>query len=84
MLDVALPRPAAARYDAAMTQSAPLNRDQDTEAERQDRFAWEAEGIAAARPALDAGLYVDLTDVRAGVDSLRTNTPLPLPPIRHA
>ncbi len=56
----------------------------ETEAERQDRLAWEAEGIAEARAELDAGLYVDIADVRAWVDSLRTDTPLPLPPIRHS
>jgi predicted transcriptional regulator len=83
-LGVALPRRDVARYDAKMTKPAPLTQDQETEAERQDRLVWEAEGIAEARAELDAGLYVDIADVRAWVDSLRTDTPLPLPPIRHS
>lgn len=48
-----------------------------------DRIAWEAAGIAEADAELGAGLYVDVADVRAWVDSLRTDTPLPLPPVRH-
>ena len=55
----------------------------ETHAEPWDRLAWEAEGIAEARAELDAGLSVDIADVRAWVDSLGTNTPLPLPLIRH-
>ena len=56
----------------------------ETEAERRDRVAWEAEGIAEAQAEVAAGLYVDMADVRAWVDSLRTDAPLPLPPIRHS
>lgn len=67
-----------------MTQPAPLTHEHESEAERRDRLAWEAEGIAEARAELDAGLYVDIADVRAWADSLRTATPLPLPPIRHS
>jgi predicted transcriptional regulator len=67
-----------------MTQPAQLAHDQETEAERKDRLAWEAEGIAEARAELDAGFHVDIADVRAWVDSLRTDTPLPLPPIRRS
>lgn len=67
-----------------MMQLAPLTHDPETDAERRDRLAWEAEGIAEARAELDAGLYVDADDVRAWVDSLRTDTPLPLPPIRRS
>jgi len=55
----------------------------DTEAERQDRFVWEAEGIAAARAELDAGLYVDADEMRVWIDSLRTDAPLPPPPTRR-
>ena len=55
-----------------------------TEAECQDRTSWEAEGIAEARAEIAAGFYVDIADVRVWVDSLRTDAPLPLPPIRHS
>ncbi|MGH7155620.1 MAG: hypothetical protein ACREF3_16955 [Acetobacteraceae bacterium] len=55
----------------------------ETEAERRDRLAWEAEGLAEAEAELDAGLYVDLAEVRAWTDSLRTDTPLPPPPTRR-
>ncbi len=51
----------------------------ETEAERQDRFAWEAEGIAEARAEVAAGRLVDAAKVRAWVDSLRTDNPLPVP-----
>ena len=56
----------------------------ETETECQDRMAWEAEGIAEAQAEIAAGLYVDIADVRAWVDSLRTDPPLPVPPIRHS
>jgi predicted transcriptional regulator len=55
----------------------------ETEAERQRRIAWEAEGIADAEAELDAGFYVDLAEVRVWIDSLQTNTPLPPPPSRR-
>jgi predicted transcriptional regulator len=55
----------------------------ETEAERLDRLAWEAEGIAEARAELNAGLYVDADEMRAWINSLRTDTPLPPPPTRH-
>ena len=55
----------------------------ETAAERQARIAGEAEGIARADAELDAGLYVDAAEVRAWIDSLRTNTPLPPPPTRQ-
>lgn len=48
----------------------------------EDRIACEAAGIAEADAELTAGLYVDLADVRTWVNSLRTATPLPLPPVR--
>jgi predicted transcriptional regulator len=51
----------------------------ETEAERQDRFAWEAEGLAEARADVTAGRLVDAAKVRAWVDSLRTDNPLPVP-----
>ncbi len=51
----------------------------ETEAERQARIAWEAEGIAEARADVAAGRLVDAAKVRAWVDSLRTDNPLPAP-----
>jgi predicted transcriptional regulator len=51
----------------------------ETEAERLDRLAWEAEGIAEARADVAAGRLVDAAQVRAWVDSLRTGKPLPVP-----
>ncbi len=51
----------------------------ETEAERRDRLAWEAEGIAEARADVAAGRLVDAAQVRAWVDSLRTDKPLPVP-----
>ncbi len=51
----------------------------ETEAERRDRIAWEAEGIAEARADVAAGRMVDAAKVRAWVDSLRTDKPLPVP-----
>lgn len=55
----------------------------ETEAERQDRLAWEAEGIAQADAELDAGLYVDAAEMRAWVESIGTDHELPPPPTRH-
>lgn len=55
----------------------------ETEAERQARLAWEAEGIARARAEIDAGLYVDADEVDAWIDSLGTDHELPPPPTRH-
>ena len=55
----------------------------ETNAERQARLAREAEGIAEAEAELDAGLYIDISEVRAWIDSLRTDTPLPPPPTRR-
>jgi hypothetical protein len=80
---------AVARYTATMIQPAPLtpasvSHSQATETERQHRLVWEVEGIAEARTELDAGRHLHIADLRAWVDSLRTHTPLPLPPIRPA
>ncbi len=55
----------------------------ETEAERQDRIAWEAEGIAEADAELDAGLYVGAAEMRAWVESIGTDHELPPPPTRH-
>jgi predicted transcriptional regulator len=49
------------------------------EAQRQARIASEAEGIAEARADVAAGRLVDAARVRAWVDSLRTDNPLPVP-----
>ncbi len=51
----------------------------ETEAERLDGLAWEAEGIAEARADVAAGRLVDAAQVRAWVDSLRTDKPLQVP-----
>ena len=40
------------------------------EAERQRRIAWEAEGIARARPSIAAGYYATAAEVDAWMDSL--------------
>ena len=55
----------------------------ETEAERQARLAWEAEGIAAAEASLAAGLYVDADDIDAWIDSIGTDNELPPPPTRR-
>lgn len=46
----------------------------ETEAERRDRLAWEAEGIAKAEASLAAGLYVDADEIDAWIDSIGTRT----------
>lgn len=53
------------------------------EAERRDRLAIEAEGIARARASLDAGYYATSAEVKAWIDSLATDRPLPVPYPRH-
>ena len=55
----------------------------ETEAERLDRLAWEAEGIAVAEASLAAGLYVDADDIDAWIDSIGTAHELPPPPTRR-
>jgi hypothetical protein len=52
----------------------------ETEVERHRRLAWEAAGIAEARAQLDAGFYVDATEVDAWIDSIGTDHELPPPP----
>jgi predicted transcriptional regulator len=51
----------------------------ESEAERLARIAWEAEGIEEARADVAAGRLVDAVRVRAWVDSLNTDDPLPVP-----
>ena len=75
-------RPAMA-YVHPMTQSAPVADHVETEAERQARLAWEAEGIAKARASVAAGYYATSAEVNAWIDSLGTDNPLPVPYPRH-
>ena len=70
-------------YVHPMTQPAPVADHVETEAERQARLAWEAEGIAAAKASLAAGLYVDADDIDAWIDSIGTDHELPPPPTRR-
>jgi hypothetical protein len=51
----------------------------ETEAEPNDRHAWEAEGLERARASIAAGYYATSTEVNAWIDSLGTDTPLPAP-----
>jgi predicted transcriptional regulator len=51
----------------------------ETDAERQARIAWEAEGIAKARASVAAGYYATSAEVKAWIDSLGTERPLPVP-----
>ncbi len=51
----------------------------ETEAERQRRLAWEAEGIARARASAAAGRVVDSAKVKAWIDSIGTDHELPVP-----
>ena len=66
-----------------MTEPSPLIEPTETEAERQRRIAWEAEGIAEARAELDAGLYVDADDIAAWIESIGTDHELRPPPTRR-
>jgi predicted transcriptional regulator len=70
-------------YIRCMTQPAPVDDHVETEAERQARLAWEAEGTARARAELNAGFYVDADEIDAWIDSLGTDNPLPVPYPRH-
>jgi predicted transcriptional regulator len=51
----------------------------ETEAERQRRLVWEAEGIARARASTAAGYYATSAEVKTWIDSLGTDNPLPVP-----
>ena len=55
----------------------------ESAADKRCRLAWEAEKIAEARAELDAGLFVDASDVDAWIDSIGTDHELPLPPTRR-
>jgi len=54
----------------------------ETDAERERRVAWEAEGIARARASIAAGYYATSVEVNAWIDSLGTGNPLPVPCLR--
>ncbi len=51
----------------------------ETEAERRDRLAWEAEGIAVARADVAAGRVVEAAEVDAWIDSFDSEHELPIP-----
>jgi predicted transcriptional regulator len=51
----------------------------ETEAQRQARIAWEAEGIAEADADIAAGRLVDAAVVCAWVESIDTDNELPVP-----
>ena len=51
----------------------------ETAAERQDRLAWEAKGIAEAEADVAAGRLVDAAAVRAWVESIDTDHELSVP-----
>lgn len=71
-------------YVQAMTQPAPVTESViETEAERQARLAWEAEGIAEARADVAAGRLVDAAEVDAWIDSIGTDHELPVPRARR-
>jgi predicted transcriptional regulator len=72
------------RYIASMdTAPRPDDRadalDSETEAERRDRLAWEAERIAEADADIAAGRLVDSARVKAWIDSIGTDHELPVP-----
>jgi hypothetical protein len=51
----------------------------ETEAVKQRRLAWEAEGIPRARASAAAGRVVDSAKVKAWIDSIGTDHELPVP-----
>ncbi len=51
----------------------------ETEAERRDRLAWEAEGIAVARADVAAGRVVEAAEIDAWIDSFDGEHELPIP-----
>jgi hypothetical protein len=55
----------------------------ETEAEKQCRVAQEAEGIDRARASIAAGYYATSAEVKAWIDSLGSDAPLPVPYPRH-
>ena len=55
----------------------------ETDAERQARIIWEAEGIAKARASVAAGYYATSAEVKKWIDSLDTDRALPVPYPSH-
>ncbi len=55
----------------------------ETDAERQRRFAWEAQMIAEADADIAAGRLVDSAKVKAWIDSIGTDHELPVPYSGH-
>ncbi len=55
----------------------------ETEAERQSRLAWEADGIAEARASIAAGYFATPAEVNAWIDSVGTGSKIPAPYPRH-
>ena len=70
-------------YVHVMIQTTTLTEPAETEAERQSRLDWEADRIAEARASIAAGYYVTSAEVKAWIDSLGTDNPLPVPYPRH-
>ena len=71
------------RYASAMTQTVPFSGNEETEADLQSRLDWEAKGIAKARASIAAGYYATSAEVKAWIESLGTEQPLPIPYPRH-
>jgi predicted transcriptional regulator len=62
-----------------MSHPAPLAFQDEAEAERLRRIAWEAEMIAQADASIAAGRLIDAKEIDAWIDSLDTNHELPPP-----
>jgi len=54
----------------------------ETETERRDRLAWEAERLAEGEAEIAAGGVIDSEQVNAWIDSLGTEQELPVPRAR--
>ena len=52
---------------------------EETDAEREARFAWEAKAVAEALASFEAGYYVTEEEVDAWIDSIGTDHELPIP-----
>ena len=51
----------------------------ETEAELRARIAYDAEGIAKADASIAAGYFANSAEVKAWIDSIGTEHPLPVP-----
>jgi len=54
------------------------------DASRQRRLALETESVAAADASVTAGYYATAAEVKAWIDSIGTDRPLPVPYPQHA